>query len=174
MTGRPDRARKRQTSAGIVLFRRAPHGLDVFLVHPGGPFWRNKDDGAWSIPKGLYDESEPPLAAAKREFLEETGVAVDGEFVDLGTFKQPGGKIVAAFALEGDFDVAALKSNTFTIEWPPKSGRMTAFPEIDRAAWFAPDEALRKILKGQAPIVRALVAKFGGEQSRATPTPSPP
>jgi predicted NUDIX family NTP pyrophosphohydrolase len=151
-----------QRSAGIMLFRRpVSRGLEVLLVHPGGPFWRNKDDGAWSIPKGLYDQDEEPLAAAKREFLEETGCAVDGAFIDLGTFKQASGKIIAAFALEGDFDLASFKCNTFAIEWPPKSGRMQDFPEADRADWFAPDVALRKIAKGQVPILKALLAKLG-------------
>lgn len=154
------RKRRALTSAGIMLFRRVTR-LEILLVHPGGPFWRNKDEGAWSIPKGLYEQGEEPLVAAKREFFEETGAAVDGECIDLGKFKQPGGKIITAFALEGDFDVAALNSNTFAIEWPPKSKRMTEFPEVDRAAWFTPDVALRKILKGQAPILRTLLARLG-------------
>ena len=128
------------------------------LVHPGGPFWAKKDLGAWSIPKGLADEGEDLLAAAKREFLEETGMAVEGEFLDLGTHKQPGGKIVVAWAHEGDFDPASLKSNTFAIEWPPRSGKTAEFPEVDRAAWFSIDEALEKINKGQKPIIAALKA----------------
>src|ERR1700761_59447 len=121
-------------SAGILLFRRRPSGLELMLVHPGGPFWAKKDAGAWSIPKGLADEGEDLLAAAKREFLEETGMPVEGEFLDLGTHKQPGGKTIVAWAHEGDFDPAHLKSNTFTLEWPPRSGRTAKFPEVDRAA----------------------------------------
>jgi predicted NUDIX family NTP pyrophosphohydrolase len=128
------------------------------LVHPGGPFWAKKDRGAWSIPKGLADEGEDLLAAAKREFLEETGVTVEGEFLDRGAHKQPGGKIVVAWAHEGDFDPALLKSNTFAIEWPPRSGKTAEFPEVDRAAWFSIDEALEKINKVQKPIIAALKA----------------
>jgi predicted NUDIX family NTP pyrophosphohydrolase len=143
-------------SAGILLFRRRPPNLEVMLVHPGGPFWAKKDLGAWSIPKGLADEGEDLLAAAKREFLEETGVTVEGEFLDLGAHKQPGGKIVVAWAHEGDFDPALLKSNTFAIEWPPRSGKTAEFPEVDRAAWYSIDEALEKINNGQKPIVAAL------------------
>ena len=142
-------------SAGFLLFRRRPD-LEVMLVHPGGPFWAKKDLGAWSIPKGLADEGEDLLAAAKREFLEETGVTVEGEFLDLGAHKQPGGKIVVAWAHEGDFDPALLKSNTFAIEWPPRSGKTAEFPEVDRAAWYSIDEALEKINNGQKPIVAAL------------------
>jgi predicted NUDIX family NTP pyrophosphohydrolase len=145
-------------SAGILLFRRRPPHLEVMLVHPGGPFWAKKDLGAWSIPKGLADEGEDLLAAAKREFLEETGATVEGEFLDLGAHKQPGGKIVVAWACEGDFDPATLKSNTFSLEWPPRSGRMPEFPEVDRAAWYSIDDALVKISKGQKPIVAALKA----------------
>jgi predicted NUDIX family NTP pyrophosphohydrolase len=145
-------------SAGILLFRRRPPDLEVMLVHPGGPFWAKKDLGAWSIPKGLADEGEDLLAAAKREFLEETGMAVDGEFLDLGAHRQPSGKTIAAWACEGDFDPATLKSNTFSLEWPPRSGRMAEFPEVDRAAWYSIDEASEKINKGQRPIVAALKA----------------
>jgi predicted NUDIX family NTP pyrophosphohydrolase len=145
-------------SAGILLFRRRPPGVEVMLVHPGGPFWAKKDDGAWSIPKGLADETEDLLEAAKREFLEETGMAVAGEFLDLGAHKQPSGKTIAAWACEGDFDPALLMSNTFTLEWPPRSGRMTEFPEVDRAAWYSIDEAFMKINKGQRTIIAALEA----------------
>ncbi len=145
-------------SAGILLFRKTAAGVEVMLVHPGGPFWAKKDAGAWSIPKGLADEGEDLLAAAKREFLEETGAAVDGEFLDLGAHKQPGGKTIFAWAHEGDFDPASLKSNTFAIEWPPRSGRMAEFPEVDRAAWYSIEEALEKINKGQRPIIAALEA----------------
>ena len=147
-------------SAGILLFRWRPSGLQVLLVHPGGPFWAKKDAGAWSIPKGLADEGEDRLAAARREFLEETGVTVEGEFLDLGAHKQPGGKTIAAWACEGDFDPALLKSNTFTLEWPPRSGRTAEFPEVDRAAWFSIDEALERATKGQKPIIAALAQRL--------------
>ena len=147
-------------SAGILLFRRRPTGVEVMLVHPGGPFWAKKDAGAWSIPKGLADEGEDLVAAAKREFLEETGVEIEGAFVDLGAHKQPGGKTVVAWACEGDFDPASLKSNTFALEWPPRSGRTAEFPEVDRAAWYSIDEAFMKINKGQKPIIAALEASI--------------
>jgi predicted NUDIX family NTP pyrophosphohydrolase len=143
-------------SAGILLFRRRSGGVELMLVHPGGPFWAKKDAGAWSIPKGLADEGEDLLAAAKREFLEETGMLVEGEFFDLGAHKQPGGKTVVAWAHEGDFDPALLKSNTFSLEWPPHSGKTAEFPEVDRAAWYSIDEAFMKINKGQKPIIAAL------------------
>ena len=147
-------------SAGILLFRRPPAGIQVMLVHPGGPFWAKKDAGAWSIPKGLADEGEDLLAAAKREFLEETGAAVNGQFLDLGAHKQPSGKTIVAWAHEGDFDPASLKSTTFAIEWPPRSGRMAEFPEVDRAAWYSIDEALMKVNMGQRPIIAALAERF--------------
>jgi predicted NUDIX family NTP pyrophosphohydrolase len=143
-------------SAGLVLYRRIRGAPEVFLIHPGGPFWKNKDDGAWSIPKGLIDAKEDHLAAARREFKEETGFDVDGEFVLLGTFRQPSGKQLTAYALEGNCDAAELKSNPFEMEWPPKSGRMQSFPEADRGAWFGRAEAERKILAGQRPILAKL------------------
>ena len=136
------------------------------LAHPGGPFWAKKDFGAWSIPKGLVDQGEDLLEAAKREFLEETGMPVEGAFLNLGAHKQPGGKTIAAWACEGDFDPALLKSNTFTLEWPPRSGRIVEFPEIDRAAWYAIDEAFIRINRGQKPIIAALeasVTRLGGQ-----------
>ena len=147
-----------QRSAGILMFRRVP-ALEVLLIHPGGPFWARKDDGAWSIPKGLYEPDEDVLAAAKREFLEETGCVPSEKFVPLGEFK-PGAKILTVFAVEGDFDLANFKSNVFSMEWPPKSGRMAEFPEADRAAWFGIEEAGRKILKGQLPILAALARRL--------------
>jgi predicted NUDIX family NTP pyrophosphohydrolase len=150
-------------SAGVLLFRKTPAGVEVLLVHPGGPFWAKKDLGAWSIPKGLADEGEDLVAAAKREFLEETGLAVEGEFLDLGRHKQPGGKTVVAFACQGDFDPASLRSNTFSLEWPPRSGRTAEFPEVDRAAWWSIDEALMKVNKGQAPSIAALVERLDAE-----------
>ena len=154
-------------SAGILLFRRRPAGVEVLLVHPGGPFWAKKDAGAWSIPKGLVNEGEDWLAAAKREFHEETGAPADGEFVELGAFKQPGGKTVVAFACEGDFDPASLASNAFSIEWPPHSGRTAEFPEVDRAAWYSIDEATKKATPGQRPIIAALAEKLGAKAPEA-------
>jgi predicted NUDIX family NTP pyrophosphohydrolase len=145
-------------SAGILLYRRDPDGLRLLLVHPGGPFWRGRDEGAWMIPKGLIEPGEEPLAAAVREFEEELGARPEGEPRRLRTVRQAGGKWVEAFALEGDFDCAALRSNEFTIEYPPKSGQMKAFPEVDEARWFTLDEARSKILKSQAPIIDALEA----------------
>ena len=150
-----------QTSAGLLMYRGAGVGTEVFLVHPGGPFWAKKDDGAWSIPKGLPDKGEDMLAAARREFAEETGSDAQGEFRPLGAFKQPGGKIVHAWAVEGDCDPSKLVSNLFEMEWPPKSGKRARFPEIDRAAWFRGEEALVKILPGQRPIVLKLLETLG-------------
>lgn len=149
-----------QRSAGLLLCRRQGDLPEFFLVHPGGPFWANKDEGAWSIPKGLYDESEEPLAAAKREFEEETGLAIDGAFVFLGEHRQPGGKVISAWMVEADCDAGAVKSNLFAIEWPPRSGKMAEFPEVDRAGWFAPDCAFAKILRGQRPILEAALARL--------------
>jgi predicted NUDIX family NTP pyrophosphohydrolase len=149
-------------SAGLLMYRRTGRALALLLVHPGGPFWARKDEGAWSIPKGEYDEGEEALAVARREFAEEVGVAVDGTFLDLGEVTQPGRKVVRAFALEGDVDVSRIQSNTFEIEWPPKSGRRQSFPEVDRAEWFAPDAARRKILAGQRPFIERLLERVGG------------
>jgi predicted NUDIX family NTP pyrophosphohydrolase len=143
-------------SAGLLLYRLTGGEVEVFLVHPGGPYWAKKNEGAWSIPKGEIDEGEDPLAAARREFKEETGVWPEGEAIPLGTVRQPGGKLVTAFAVEGDLDADTIRSNTFTREWPPRSGRMRAFPEVDRAGWFGKEEAERKILKGQRAILDAL------------------
>ena len=144
-------------SAGLLLFRETSGHLEVLLVHPGGPLWAKKDDGAWSIPKGLFEQGEDPLAAAKREFVEETGgVVPGGEPLRLEPLVQSGGKLVYAYALRGDFDPSTLKSNTFLMEWPPKSGRQQEFPEVDRAAWFAIALAERKILKAQSPLLRQL------------------
>jgi predicted NUDIX family NTP pyrophosphohydrolase len=147
-----------RSSAGVLLFRRRGGSIELFLVHPGGPFWKNKDAGAWSIPKGEFTDGEPALEAARREFLEETGFAVDGPFLPLTPLKQPSGKTIHAWAAEGDLDPAALRSNTFSMEWPPKSGREREFPEVDRAAWFDPEEAVRRILSGQAPWIAELIA----------------
>jgi predicted NUDIX family NTP pyrophosphohydrolase len=145
-------------SSGILLYRRAGGGVEVLLVHPGGPFWARKNEGAWSIPKGEYGDGEEALAVARREFEEETGMRPAGEFAPLGEVKQPGRKIVTAWALAGDFEVSQLRSNTFALEWPPKSGRMAAFPEVDRAQWFDPAEARRMILPGQVAFIDRLLA----------------
>lgn len=143
-------------SAGILLYRRTASGLEVFLIHPGGPFWANKD--SWSIPKGEYSPEEEPLAAACREFQEETGMAVDGDFLPLGAIRQPSGKQVTAWALEGDFNPASLVSNTCEVEWPPRSGRIITIPEADRGAWFSLDEARGKIFRGQEALLDRLAA----------------
>jgi predicted NUDIX family NTP pyrophosphohydrolase len=145
------------SSAGILMYRWIGPRLEVLLVHPGGPFWRNKDEGAWSIPKGEMDEDEDAAVAAQREFLEETGHALSGSLEPLGDIRQRGGKRVTAFAVEGDLDCDAVKSNTFEMEWPPKTGRMQSFPEIDRAAWFDLPAAHKKILEGQRPLLDRLV-----------------
>ncbi len=145
-----------KTSAGLLLFRRAAGVLEVLLVHPGGPFWKNKDAGAWSIPKGEYTGSEDPMAAAIREFEEETGLHPKGNFRELGQVRQAGGKVVTAWALEGDFDPSTLHSNLFSVEWPRGSGRAQQFPEVDRAAWFPLDLARRKIIQAQATFLDRL------------------
>jgi len=151
-----------QLSAGILMYRVTGGTPEVLLVHPGGPYWKNKDDGAWSVPKGLYEPGEDAVAAAKREFAEETGASVTGACIPLGDFRQPGGKVVTAFAVEGGFDLAAFRSNTFAMEWPPKSGRTATFPEADRAAWLTLDAARAKIVKGQTPILAALHVHLTG------------
>jgi len=147
-------------SAGILLFRHCVTGLEVLLVHPGGPYWAKKDAGAWSIPKGQYADGEDPLAAAKREFSEEIGVSVEGNFIDLGEVKQAAGKVVQAWALEGDLDPALIRSNTFAIEWPPRSGLMREFPEADSGAWFPLSGAQHKLLKGQLEFLTRLAQRF--------------
>jgi predicted NUDIX family NTP pyrophosphohydrolase len=144
-------------SAGLLIFRRRQGALEVFLVHPGGPFWKNKDLGAWSIPKGEFDAGEDPLDAAKREFTEETNIELrSASFVPLTPRKQPGGKVVYAWATEADFDASSVRSNLFQLEWPPTSGTIREFPEIDRAAWFPLPVAATKILKGQIPFLEDL------------------
>jgi len=144
-------------SAGLLLFRQHGRQLEVFLVHPGGPLWRNKDLGAWSIPKGECVSGEDPLVAARRELREETGLDADGPFTALRPVRQAGGKIVQAWAAQADLDPSRLVSNTFTMEWPPRSGREQEFPEVDRAAWFPLDEARVRILSGQVPLLDELV-----------------
>ena len=146
-------------SAGILLYRTVNKALEVFLVHPGGPFWAKKDDGAWSIPKGEFEDNEEPLAAAKREFKEETGIEISGEFIQLTSIKQKSGKIVYAWAVEGDIDPAKIKSNNVEIEWPPRSGRQQTFPEIDKAEWFTYIEAQKKIISAQSALVEELKNK---------------
>lgn len=145
-------------SAGIVMYRRRGREPEILLIHPGGPYWSKKDDGAWSIPKGLYEAGEDSLKAARREFEEETGCRADGDFVPLGDFKQPSGKLVSVWATEGDFDTAAFRSNSFSLEWPPRSGKFREFAEADRAAWFVPAVAASKLLRGQLPILSAWLA----------------
>ncbi|MEJ2107298.1 MAG: NUDIX domain-containing protein [Acidiferrobacteraceae bacterium] len=147
-------------SAGILLFRHRGENLEVLLAHPGGPYWANKDLGSWSIPKGLIAAGEAPLAAARREFQEETGFDVNGRFIELGTEKQASGKIVHAWALEGDLDPDKIVSNTFSLEWPPRSGQMQEFPEVDRGEWFDPETARNKITTGQRPLLERLLAKL--------------
>jgi len=141
------------------MYRFGNQGLEVLLVHPGGPFWAKRNRGVWSIPKGEFSEDEDLLTVAKREFEEETGFVVEGQFVDLGSITQPSGKIIHAWAVEGDCDVSEIKSNTFLIEWPPRSGKHQEFPEVDRAEWFLIEEARDKILRGQAGFLDELVRK---------------
>lgn len=145
-----------RTSAGIVLYRQRAGVLEVLLVHPGGPFWKNRDDGAWSIPKGEIDAGEDPLAAAKRELAEETGVVVEGALLPLTPVRQRAGKLVHAWAAAGDCDAHAVTSIVFEMEWPPKSGVMREFPEVDRAAWYSLDAARVKILPAQQPLLDEL------------------
>jgi predicted NUDIX family NTP pyrophosphohydrolase len=150
----------RRRSAGIVLYRAGEAGLEVLLVHPGGPFWAKKDLGAWSIPKGEYEEGEDPQACALREFEEETGTALEAQaLVELGAVVQKAGKEVTAWAARGDLDPAGVRSNSFTMEWPPRSGRQQEFPEIDRAEWFALDEARAKLVAAQAELLDRLVQR---------------
>ena len=148
-------------SAGLLLYRKLNNMMQVFLVHPGGPFWKNKDDGSWSVPKGEYEDDEDPLDAAKREFYEETGEYIDGRFIKLGPIKQKSGKIVQAWAVEGDIDPQNIKSNFFEMEWPPKSGKTQQFPEIDRGGWFSIEQALIKINPGQVGLVMELTEEIG-------------
>ena len=146
----------KKQSAGILLYRLKNHLLEVLLVHPGGPFWKNKDAGAWSIPKGEFTEEEDALAAAKRECLEELGLALDGQFAPLTPLKQKSGKIVYAWALQGDVDPAVIQSNTFEIEWPKHSGKLQTFPEVDKAGWFTKEAAKEKINPSQAAFINEL------------------
>lgn len=147
-------------SAGLLMYRKRDRGLEVLLAHPGGPFWANKDRGAWSIPKGEYGAGEDPLEAAKREFEEETGFAANGICNELGQVRQAGGKIVSVWAFEGDCDPGNLISNRCQVEWPPRSGSLIDFPEVDRGAWFSLTEARECILKSQEPFLDALLRKL--------------
>jgi len=150
-----------RSSAGILVYRVVDDRVDVLLVHPGGPFWAKKDAGAWTIPKGEFDEAaEDAETAARREFVEETGQPPPDELISLGSVKQSGGKVVHAFAGEGDIDVTDIRSNAFEMEWPPRSGRTQSFPEIDRAAWFTPDSARERMLAGQRPLLDALLRRL--------------
>ncbi|MEO5757132.1 MAG: NUDIX domain-containing protein [Mesorhizobium sp.] len=150
-------------SAGFLIYRRRDGDVRVLLVHPGGPFWAKKDEGAWSIPKGLVDENEDELAAARRETREELGDKVDGPFERLGDYRQPGGKIVTAWCVEArhNIDVTTIKSNTFAVEWPPSSGSMKEFPEVDKAGWFTLAEAAEKIFAGQRSMLSDLAERLG-------------
>jgi predicted NUDIX family NTP pyrophosphohydrolase len=150
-------------SAGLLMYRRRNDLVEVLLAHPGGPFWAKKDLGAWSVPKGEFDSEEDPLQAAKREFAEETGLVPEGDFVALGEVKQAGGKTVTAWAMEGDGDASNLKSNMFSMEWPPRSGRMAEFPEVDRWEWFSLEEAQERILAGQRVFLERLVERLGAQ-----------
>jgi len=152
-------------SAGILLYRIRAGALEVFLVHPGGPYWHGKEAGAWSIPKGEL-EGDDPLEAAQREFREETGSDVDGEFVPLAPLRSPGGKLVHAWAVNGDIDAAAIVSNTFSMEWPPRSGRQREFPEVDRGGWFAIAEAQEKISAGQRGFLDELERRLASKPDR--------
>jgi predicted NUDIX family NTP pyrophosphohydrolase len=152
-----------RTSAGILLYRRQEQRLEVFLVHPGGPFWKGKEKGAWSIPKGEFTEKEDPLAAALREFEEETGTPLNAnEYLPLQSVKQKAGKTVQAWAVEGNVDADKIKSNSFRQEWPYKSGKWVSFPEVDKAAWFGVEEALEMINPAQAAFVRELISILEG------------
>lgn len=147
-------------SAGLLMYRRCQNGLEVLLVHPGGPYWVKKDWRAWSIPKGEIDPGEDAFAAARREFEEETGLIPEGAFWSLETIRQANGKLVMAWAFEGDWNPEELKSNTFEIEWPPRSGQMQQFPEADRAAWFGLEEAKQRIIRGQVAFLEAIAQRI--------------
>ena len=151
-----------RVSAGLLMYRRREGALEVLLVHPGGPFWSNKDLGAWTIPKGEVAEGEDEEATARREFQEETGLQPQGTLLPLGSVKQKGGKVVHAWAFEGDADAAAIQSNTYRVEWPPRSGQWRTFPEVDRAEWFPPDEARRRINPAQAGLIDTLERALAG------------
>lgn len=147
-------------SAGILLYKKMNGSLQVFLVHPGGPYWQKKDEGSWSVPKGEFSDAEDALQAAKREFFEETGTSLSGEFIELAPVTQKAGKKVYAWAIEGDIDAGDIRSNTFTIEWPPGSRKMKEYPEVDRAGWFNVETAKEKINPAQASLIDDLIQKL--------------
>jgi predicted NUDIX family NTP pyrophosphohydrolase len=162
----------KENSAGLLLYRRHAE-LEVFLIHPGGPFWANKDAGAWSLPKGEFSPEEDPLQAAKREFTEETGFQVDGEFHPLDPVRQPGGKMVCAWAIEANCDPAQIRSNSFLLEWPPKSRRVQEFPEVDRARWFNIADARTRILAGQLSFLDQLTSFLSTAKEYRPPSSKP-
>ncbi|MET0779884.1 MAG: NUDIX domain-containing protein [Candidatus Saccharimonadales bacterium] len=166
----------KKQSAGILLYRNTPSGYEVLIVHPGGPFWAKKDAGSWSIPKGEFEDDEPALVAAKREFTEEIGAPPpDGEYASLGEAKQSSGKIVYAFALKSDFNLERFKSNMFTMEWPPRTGKQQEFPENDKAAWTPIAVAKQKLVKGQVPLLEVLASKLHASlEAPAAPPDEPP
>jgi predicted NUDIX family NTP pyrophosphohydrolase len=147
-------------SAGILLYRKSGQEIEIFLVHPGGPYWKGKDNGAWSIPKGEFTDDEEPLSAARREFQEETGKEISGSFIELKTIRQKGGKLVYAWAVEGDIDPDKIVSNTFRQEWPYKSGKWQSYPEVDKAGWFGVEEAKQKINPAQAALIDDLMTRL--------------
>lgn len=154
-----------QVSAGLLMFRKTGHNLELFLVHPGGPFWAKKDAGAWSIPKGLVDQNEDKVAAAQREFTEETSLVASGPFIELGMVRLKSGKLVHAWAFQGDCDPSEIRSNTFKIEWPPRSKQMKEFPEIDQARFFSVTEARQRVNQSQVPFIDRLVQIVTAENS---------
>lgn len=158
---------RHRRSAGLLPYRVVQGQVEVFLAHPGGPFWARKDDGAWSIPKGEYGEDEDPLGVARREFTEETGFAALPPYLDLGEIRQPGGKLVRAWAFAGDYDPAAAVSNSFSLEWPRGSGRMQEFPEVDRCDWFDVGMAAAKLLKGQIPFLDRLADHLRAQETHS-------
>ena len=165
----------RETSAGVLAYRRRDAGPEFLLAHPGGPYWQHKDAGAWSIPKGEIDDGGDPLATARREFQEETGSPVSGEFIPLMPLKQPSGKLVHAWAVSGDIDASSITSNTFSIEWPPRSGRQQEFPEVDRGEWLTIAAAKEKVSVGQRGFLDQLQARLDGlPRRRSSPGPDQP
>jgi predicted NUDIX family NTP pyrophosphohydrolase len=161
-----------QKSAGLLVGRRSADGPEFLLAHPGGPFWARRDEGAWSIPKGLIDDGEDALAAAVREFREETGLSVDGDFVRLADLRQKRGKLVMCWLVEADLDLAGFCSNTFELAWPPGSGRTLVVPECDRAEYFSASAALAKILPGQRGFIEEALARLGASAGGGTPGPA--
>jgi predicted NUDIX family NTP pyrophosphohydrolase len=162
----------KKLSAGLIIYREGAEGVEVLIAHMGGPYWAKKDDGGWSIPKGEYDEGAEPLEVAHREFEEELGAPPPpGDRLDLGELRQPNGKRIQAWAILGDFDASDIHSNQFEIEWPPRSGKMQSFPEVDRAGWFGLGQARRKLVKGQVPFVDRLAEHLGVDAVEEVPEP---